>query len=314
MISLQEAKEIVVKLWSTPIKRGDLIQKCLAELNLPKEITNDTSSGGVLNKFTCQFGNAIQALIKSKVLKQDENKIISYVKQETNVEKIVTGLKRDEEIQNRILELLKSQSMTKKELFDDISNLLQQYNLHQTAVKGDTGRILSVLVKDDVISLNGDTYSIHIEELDKEEENKKLLMKISDLELVSHTVLMLERYYKEKNSNCSITAKNTDRGGDNGIDGVISIEDDLGVDKIILQVKNKKEKEKKIIEKQIKEFGGTLALNEARHGIFITSAKYTADAKKYAKEFSERVKRLDLIDGEKWLQLAKKIGYYISKN
>ncbi|MBQ4053360.1 MAG: restriction endonuclease, partial [Clostridia bacterium] len=242
----------------------------------------------------------------------DEDKTISYVEQETNVEKIVTGLQRDEKIQNRILELLQSKPMTKQELFDDISNLLQQYNLHQTAVRADTGRILSVLVKDDIISLNDNTYSINTEELDIEEENKKRLMKISDEELVYHTVLMLERYYKERNSHCSITAKNTDGSGDNGIDGIISIEDDLGIDEIILQVKNKQEKAKTIPQRQIKEFAGTLALDKAKHGIFITSAKYTADTKKYAREFSERVKRLDLIDGEKWLQLAEKIGYSIS--
>lgn len=313
MISLQEAKERVVKLCSTPIERRDLIQKCLDELNLSNEIKKDTRPGGILNKQTCQFGNAIHELIKSKVLKQDENKIIACVEQETNVEQIVTGIQRDEKIQNRILELLQSKPMTKKELFEDISILLKGYNLHQTAVRGDTGRILSVLVKDGEISLNNGTYEIK-EKIDDDEENKKLLMQISDEELVYHTVLMLERYYKEKNSNCPITAKNTDGAGDNGIDGVITIEDDLGVDKIVLQVKNKQEKEKTIPQRQIKEFAGTLALNDAKHGIFITSAKYTTDTKKYAKEFSERVKRLDLIDGEKWLELAKIIGYSISKN
>lgn len=83
---------------------------------------------------------------------------------------------------------------------------------------------------------------------------------------------------------------------DGGVDGVIK-EDKLGLEEIYVQAKNWQEN---IGNKEINSFVGALVNKGARKGIFITTSKFTASAKKVD---PKNTNRIILIDGEQLVQL-----------
>ena len=312
VIQLQDAMELVISLSDKPILRKALIEKAIETLGLSKNDLKNKTPGGYLNRLKCQIGCAIQSLIKSEVLKEDDDKMITYVKKESQTE-IVEELKRDDKIRKIILTMLESGEKKKTEIFSEAVNALKSKKLTEKTIKSDTGRILSELEHDKTIIKEKNTYSLKPKET-LEEANKRIFDTIPDEALCYHTMLLFEKYFKSKNTDCEIYSSNTDGPDDNGIDGVVIIKDDLGHEqRIIIQVKNKQKKEKLLPQRMIKEFGGTLAVDDAIHGIFVTSANYQQGTKEYAKSYTKRIKRLDLIDGKKWLELASKLEYSLTE-
>lgn len=86
------------------------------------------------------------------------------------------------------------------------------------------------------------------------------------------------------------------RAGDEGIDGIIN-EDRLGLDVIYVQAK--KWADASVGRPEIQKFVGALAGKQASKGIFITTSRYTDEAREYAQRLRERV---ILVDG---LRLAE---------
>ncbi len=86
------------------------------------------------------------------------------------------------------------------------------------------------------------------------------------------------------------------RTGDEGIDGTI-FEDDLGLD--VIHIQAKKWDEGIVGRKEVQAFAGSLEGQRARKGVFITTSRFSQDARDYVKGIE---KRIVLIDGE---QLAK---------
>lgn len=80
------------------------------------------------------------------------------------------------------------------------------------------------------------------------------------------------------------------RSGDGGIDGIIK-EDRLGLDAIYIQAKRW---DQPISRPEIQKFVGALQGVRAKKGVFITTSRYTEDAKKYAVNVDTK---LVLIDG-----------------
>ncbi|MBW8891704.1 MAG: restriction endonuclease [Burkholderiales bacterium] len=87
------------------------------------------------------------------------------------------------------------------------------------------------------------------------------------------------------------------RAGDEGIDGFIN-EDRLGLDVIYVQAK--KWADASVGRPEIQKFVGALAGKQASKGIFITTSRYTDDARDYAQRLRERV---ILIDGSRLAEL-----------
>lgn len=94
---------------------------------------------------------------------------------------------------------------------------------------------------------------------------------------------------------------------DGGIDGVI-YEDKLGLSKIYIQAK-RYEPGNVITEPQLQSFVG--AMKNVQKGVFVTTSKYTADARKYANE--QQQKSLKLIDGDLLAELMIKYGIGLEK-
>ena len=88
------------------------------------------------------------------------------------------------------------------------------------------------------------------------------------------------------------------RSGDEGIDGIIK-EDRLGLDLIYVQAK-RWNKEAPVGRSAIQAFVGALAGQGARKGVFITTSKFSKDAKEYQPKNETKIV---LIDGEQLANL-----------
>lgn len=86
------------------------------------------------------------------------------------------------------------------------------------------------------------------------------------------------------------------KSGDGGIDGIIK-EDKLGLDVINVQAKRW---QNTVGRPEIQAFVGSLAGNRAKKGVFITTSKFTDNAKDYVSFIQQNVV---LIDGEQPTQL-----------
>lgn len=86
--------------------------------------------------------------------------------------------------------------------------------------------------------------------------------------------------------------------GDEGIDGIIK-EDKLGLDAIYIQAK--RWKDKPVGRPAVMEFAGALAGQGAHKGIFLTTSRFTADARDYAAKMKSS--KIVLIDGEELAEL-----------
>ena len=90
--------------------------------------------------------------------------------------------------------------------------------------------------------------------------------------------------------------KSIGRSGDEGIDGIIK-EDKLGLDVIYIQAKRW---ENVVGRPEIQKFVGALAGQGAKKGVFITTSRYTNEAKEYQPRNETKIV---LIDGEKLADL-----------
>lgn len=93
-------------------------------------------------------------------------------------------------------------------------------------------------------------------------------------------------------------AKAVGQTGDEGIDGIID-EDRLGLDTIYIQAKKWKSFTT-ISRPEIQKFVGALQGKRAKKGIFITTTKFSTDAREYAANIDTKVV---LIDGKRLTDL-----------
>lgn len=82
------------------------------------------------------------------------------------------------------------------------------------------------------------------------------------------------------------------RSGDDGIDGIIK-EDKLGLDVVYVQAKRWTDA---VSRPHVQAFAGSLEGQRARKGVFITTSRFTADARDYVTRIE---KRIVLIDGSR---------------
>lgn len=92
------------------------------------------------------------------------------------------------------------------------------------------------------------------------------------------------------------------QSGDGGIDGIIK-EDRLGLESVYIQAKRW---EGPVSRPQVQQFSGALDDKGARKGVFITTSRFSADARDYAQRAT--AKRIVLIDGDELAQLMMEHG------
>ncbi len=91
------------------------------------------------------------------------------------------------------------------------------------------------------------------------------------------------------------------RAGDDGIDGIIK-EDRLGLDVIYIQAKRWGAT---VGRPEVQAFVGSLEGHRARKGIFITTSRYSPDARSYVERIE---KKIILIDGPDLAELMLDVG------
>lgn len=99
------------------------------------------------------------------------------------------------------------------------------------------------------------------------------------------------------------SATRTQLSADGGIDGVID-QDALGLSRIYVQAK-RYAPDNFVGRPAIQAFVGALAGNQANQGVFITTSRFSADARRYAESVPTRVV---LIDGERLTRLMIRYG------
>ncbi len=87
------------------------------------------------------------------------------------------------------------------------------------------------------------------------------------------------------------------RSGDGGIDGIIK-EDKLGLDVVYIQAK--RWDSNSVGRPDVMQFAGALQLQKANKGIFITTSRFTEEARSYVTQIGSKIV---LIDGEQLAQL-----------
>lgn len=98
-------------------------------------------------------------------------------------------------------------------------------------------------------------------------------------------------------------ARAVGQSGDEGIDGIID-EDRLGLDTIYVQAKRWKS-DSSVGRPEIQKFVGALQGKRAKKGIFITTSRFTNDARDYARNIDTKVV---LIDGSRLTELMIDYG------
>lgn len=314
LITIEEAKEIIILNFNKKyVLRKLLIDKCIESLHLSKAELKDKSPRGVYNVSKCRFGNAIDLMIAGGYFSQDENKILSKLKEE-KLEVTVEKVKRDNKIEQILLNLLSKKNYKRQELLSVVANevLDADKTITLQIVRADTGRMISELKTAGKISENKGVISIVQPKQKAVFDVKKAFESLSDEELVDHSVALLEKWFTLKGYT-EVFAQNTDGPNDNGIDGVITYKDFLGYNEtILLQVKHIVKKERYVPLCEVREFLGVLASHPtALKGIFITNAKFHKDTVKFVNGY--KGKYFLLLDGNNLLKIAKNCGYNFVK-
>ncbi len=97
------------------------------------------------------------------------------------------------------------------------------------------------------------------------------------------------------------------RSGDEGIDGIIK-EDRLGLDSIYIQAK-RWGKDRTVGRPDIHQFAGALQGQRARKGVFITTARFSQEAVRFAGSVQTTIV---LIDGQQLAQFMLECGVGVS--
>jgi restriction system protein len=92
------------------------------------------------------------------------------------------------------------------------------------------------------------------------------------------------------------------KSGDGGVDGVIHL-DTLGIDRVYIQAKCYAQD--RTIGAGVRDFSGALDHLKTSRGVFITTAQFTSDAKKYVSEIQ---KQIVLVDGRRLAELMIQHG------
>ncbi len=123
------------------------------------------------------------------------------------------------------------------------------------------------------------------------------VMKLSDYQFEGLVVkLLIKMGYGSKLNESLFKTK---KSGDEGIDGIVT-SDRLGFDAIYTQAKQWKQ-DAVVGRPEIQRFLGALAGQGATKGLYITTAKFSKDAIRYAEKNLQS--KIILIDGEKLMQL-----------
>ena len=134
----------------------------------------------------------------------------------------------------------------------------------------------------------------------------ELLQKIKDNPPEFFEQLVLDLLVEMGYGGSRADAEAVGRSGDGGIDGIIN-EDPLGLDRVYVQAKRW---EPNVSRPDIQKFAGALQGRRAQKGVFITTSKFSDNAREYVETICSTVV---LIDGDQLVQLMIKYNVGVSE-
>ena len=312
-ITTTKAKNTILKTirnCNQPIARKDFIRNCVESLGV--SLTEEEIPGGELNKVKCLLGKLLQQYIRTGIITESDTEFLQYsedvkpnaANRKIEIENILREITAEAIYEKEELLTVAYAEYTKKHPKKEISN--DEIN----AIRGNIGNVLKKLVADGVIPYTDGKFGF--KPVNYREMMKQEIAMMSDEEFAIKTMDMLIVYFKKKGF-AKVTRNFTDGPDDDVVDGVITLPDKfLENDEIIVQVKHRKKSDKYEPLKEIRGFAGVLAAQtKVYKGIYVTSAKHHANVDKFLNKYS--IKRLLLIDGEKWIDMAESCEYSISK-
>lgn len=302
--TLADAARIVLATVKKPTDRASLIAACVKNTAFSEEERADRTPAAPLNRAKCLYGNAINFLLKNERLVAD-GELIS-LKEEESEEEAVKLATRDSRIRDLILSVVEKEKPSRAALLESV---FKQYvkkhgDIERDIIRADAGRLLNGMLDEKEIVGDKKMYS-----LPKVMTNEEKFAQLTSETFETASVLLLCKLCETHGYEAKGTV--TDGPQDGGIDGEIAFLDEFdNREKYILQMKYYTSKNRKTVpEVEVREFLGVLSASDATRGYFLTNAKYDKTTKNLVQRYSH--KYIALIDGTKWLDIAKKIGFDI---
>lgn len=308
-------KWILESIKTTPKPRKTVISDCVKKMKLTPEEMKDTSSNSYLTLCKSHIGQVLSQLLYNKDLTIDNDKKIQLAKG-------IKEIYKEDEIETSILTMLaENKTLTKKNIFLKIEEKFatnpaidNRIEIHRQA-----GNALAKLLKSEIIVKVGGDYNLNIHTNYPNTEIGNCLRDASENEDVfpyfikalnikggeffeAYSVRLLEAYFAKFYTLRS--SKLTGGPNDNGIDGIIEIEDALGYrEKIYIQCKVRVSAQ--ITLKEVREFFGAMCSEKGSRGLFITNNMFHSEANK----FFAKNHNLVAVDRIKLFELAKLCQY-----
>lgn len=304
-------KWILESIKTTPKPRKTVISDCIKKMNLTPEEMKDTSSNSYLTLCKSHIGQVLSQLLYEQDLTIDADKKIQ-------LNKKIKEIYKKDEIEERILNFLtENKTLTRKNIFSKLEELFNQKNDAESSMEIHriAGEVLAKLLRSEIIIKTLGNYSLNVHTNYPNTEIGNCLKDASEAEDIfpyfikalnikggeffeAYCVKLMEDYFSKFYSIRS--SKLTGGPNDNGIDGVIEIEDDLGYrEKVLIQCKVRTSS--LITLKEVREFYGAVCSEKGTRGLFITNTNFHNEANK----FFAKNNNLVAVDKTKLFDLAK---------
>ena len=286
-----------------PLKRKTIIDKAVELSPLTPDDKKDFRASGVLALYRSIVGTALQRMQQYGDLKVNEHNEIS-------LSKTPGVIVREAEVARYIIELLKTGTLTAKEI---LSDCIKYFGADKTPSVSDDDdidtlvrKLLPSLTKRGKLVYAYGKYSLAPDTLvirkpkSLFEEFITLLNSKGGEFFENFSALLLDRYYRDTGMNvgyCNVIGGSDD----GGIDVMLEVSDQLGFeDKILVQCKQKTNSA--VTLKELKEFVGAFYVEKGTRGIFMTTSRFHKEASKLFGQLNDIIP----IDGPKLFELAKK--------
>ncbi len=304
-------KCILESIKTTPKPRKTVISDCVKKMNLSPEEMKDTSSNSYLTLCKSHIGQVLSQLLYDKDLTIDADKKIQ-------LNKKIKEIYKKDEMEERVLAFLtENKTLTRKNIFSKLEEIFNPKSSAESNVEIHriAGEVLAKLLKSEIIIKTLGNYSLNSHTNYPNTEIGNCLKDASEADDIfpyfikalnikggeffeAYSVKLLENYFEKFYTIKS--SKLTGGPNDNGIDGIIEIEDDLGYrEKILIQCKIRNSAQ--VTLKEVREFYGAVCSEKGTRGLFITNTNFHNEANKFFSKNSNLV----AVDKTKLFDLAK---------
>lgn len=301
--------------------RKALINACIDMLDLPNEIKGDKSYNSIFTKCKSLIGSVITSMINEGYLFLNDAKLLVLLKD-------IAIIIHEDEVKNYIGSLLKVKASTTSEI---INNSIKYFKVDKTETKEDDKELKNIIkqilkqeVNNNILKFENSKYSFvssntaldcKIYNVINESKKEPILncfkkaISIKGGEFFeAFSVKILSEYFQYKN-NTIVDAKVVGGSEDNGIDGIIELNDDINKKtKVLIQAKVRTKCQ--VTLKEVREFYGAFKAKQGDIGIFITNNTFHKEALKFSKDLNDLI----LIDDELLLKIVCITNTGIVKN